>query len=440
VIYHSDGTPLDVNATVNYGEELFINVTIWNYGEVDIYNAELKIWAISQGVTLDYWELDKISNFYDPNDNEMLDATAPYNYVDIEVTWNTSKTGYDQLTLETAKIVAHISILAPVIGGYGSPPIPEINYNNNDAEVELVPESVGMLTLTDPGYVTPAVVDVGRLYFQVDEVIMTASGGGVRLLGINISQVGTAQDSDVSAVRVYRDINWNGFLDPNDYLVDRDVFTGGVLKVDVAMFIRDGRSLKFFIIYDIAPAAVAGRTLGSSIDAVTDIYVDPTATVDPIGFPFTSEKSTIMGNINELTGVASGPINAFPGYPIVYKLDLNAFNTDPIKPLEGTLTITDLKVHVTGSASIQLVWLLDHNLDIITFRTASPTVTFDNLAYIVPAWWTRPLYVVLNVAPSTPSGTIVGVSIRTADVTLSTPMDQVDPALDLTRTSTISVM
>jgi hypothetical protein len=439
-IYHSDGTTLDVNATVSFGEDLFINVTIWNYGEVDVYDVDLRIWAISQGVTLDYWELDKTSNFFDPNYNGVLDAAAPNNYVNIEVTWNTSKTGYDQFTLERAKIVTHVDITAPVIGGYGSPPIPEINYNNNDAEVELVPESVGVLTLSNPGFITPASVDVGRMFFQVDEILMSASGGGVRLLGMNLTLTGTARDSDVGIARVYRDLNWNGYLDPGDFLVDQDVFTGGSMKVDVAMFIRDGRSLRFFVIYDIAPAAVAGRTLGSSIDTVTDIYVDPTASVNPVGFPLTSEISTITGNVNELTGKVVGPASAFPGYPVVYRLDLNGFNTDPIKPLEGTLTITDIRIHVTGSASIQLVWLLDHNLDIMGFQPAAPTVDFVNLAYVVPAWWTRPLYVVLNVDPSTTSGTIVGISIKDVDVRLSTPMDLVDPALDLTIDSTIAVM
>jgi hypothetical protein len=439
-IFHSDGTTLDVNATVKFGEDLFINVTIWNYGEVDVNNAQLKVWAISQGVTLDYWELDKTSNFFDPNYNGILDATAPNNYVNIEITWNTSKTGYDQLTLELAKIVTHIDILSPVIGGYGSPPIPEVNYNNNDAEVELVPESVGVLTVTNPGYMTPSSVDVGRMYFQVDEIIMTANGGGVRLLGMNLTLTGTARDSDVSVVRIFRDINWNGMLDPGDYMVDRDVFTGGTMAVDVTMFIRDGRSLRFFVIYDISALAVDGRTLGCSIDTASDVYVDPTATVTSLGFPVSSELAKIIGNINELTGAIVGPSNAFPGFPVVYRLDLNAFNTNPLKPLEGTLTITDLQVHVTGSASIQLVWLLDHNLDIMAYKASAPTVNFNNLAYVVPAWWTRPLYVVLNVDPSTTSGTIVGISIKESDVTLSTAMDQVDLGLDMTMTSTIAVM
>jgi hypothetical protein len=440
VIYHADGTTLDVNATVSYGEDLFINVTIWNYGEVDIMNARLKIWAISSGVTLDYWELDKTNNFYDPNYNGLLDAIAPFNYVNIEVTWNTSKTGYDQLTLEGAKIVAHIDILAPVIGGYGSPAVPEINYNNNDAEVELVPESTGVLTLNNAGFVTPAVVDVGRMFFQVDEMTMTATGGGVRLMGMNLTLTGNARDTDIAIARVYRDLNWNGVLDPGDYLVDQDVFVSGVMKVDVAMFIRDGRTMKFFILYDIAPAAVAGRSLGSSIASTTDIYVDPTATVDGTGFPIVSDSAVIVGNANELTGKIVGPNSAFPGYPVVYRLDLNAFNTDPMKPLEGTLTITDIRIQVTGSASIQLVWLLDHNLDIISFQAAAPTVNFIDISYVVPAWWTRPMYVVLNVDPSATPGTIVGISIKTADVRLSTPQDQIDPALDLTMTTTIAVM
>jgi hypothetical protein len=270
IIYHADGSPLDVNATVVYGEDLFINVTVWNLGEVHITDAKVKVWAISSGVTLDFWELTTNVNFNDPDGNGQIDALTATNYVNVELTWDTSKTGYDQATLEEAKIVGHVDILTPIIGGYGSRPIPEIDYGNNDAEVVLVPKSTGVLTVSNAGYVTPAAVDVGRMYFLVDEFTLTATGGGVRVLGMNLTLGGTAGDADAADVIILWDKNDDGILGPSDYVIDQGVFTGGVYAVNMAMFVKDGRMLKYFVVYNIAGTATAGRTIGSSIAMTRD--------------------------------------------------------------------------------------------------------------------------------------------------------------------------
>ena len=67
-------------------------------------------------------------------------------------------------------------------------------------------------------------------------------------------------------------------------------------------------------------------------------------------------------------------------------------------------------------------------------------MTFDNIGYIVHAWWTRPAYIVLNINPGASSGTNVGITITAADVTLSTAQDTVDPALNLAGSTIINEM
>ena len=122
------------------------------------------------------------------------------------------------------------------------------------------------------------------------------------------------------------------------------------------------------------------------------------------------------------------------------RLDLSAFNMDILKPLEGSLTIADLDITITGSGDVDLVWLLDNNLDIISYRLGTPTVTFNNINYIIPAATGRTLYVVLNVSPGAASGGQVGITITAADVTLTTPQDSIDPALNLIWNTDIAVM
>jgi hypothetical protein len=441
VIYHKDGSSLDVNATITYGEELFINLTLWNLGDVDITNAKIKVWAVSGGVTLDFWELTSDINLWDPNDNGMVDNIAsPYNYVQTEITWNTSKTGYDKPTLMAGRIITHVDIISPVIGGYGSSPIPEIDYSNNDAEVVLVPMSTRELSVSNAGYLTPSEADIGRMNFWVDKVTMSASGGGVRILGMNLTLTGTAMPVDIAGVKVLRDMNGNGIPDPGDYPVDSGIFVGGIYPVNFAMYVRDGRTLDFFFLYDIHRSGSASRTFGSSIASTNDIYVDPVATVSSLGFPINSDLATIMSNKNELTGVATGPAKVFAGFPALYKLTLNGFNTDLARPLDGSLTITDIDVQVTGSADVIFVWLLDHNREIISVKAAAPVVSFTSVDYTVMASSSRDLYVLLNIDPFAAPGGMVGITITAGDVTLSSMQDVVDPGLSLVAMSDIAVM
>jgi len=67
-------------------------------------------------------------------------------------------------------------------------------------------------------------------------------------------------------------------------------------------------------------------------------------------------------------------------------------------------------------------------------------VTFPSLSYTVTAAASRVLYVELKVLPTAPLGTVVGIQVLTADVTLSGTEDSVDAALNLQRTSTVKTM
>ncbi|NIS11057.1 MAG: hypothetical protein GWN12_03270, partial [Thermoplasmata archaeon] len=219
LIFHEDDTTTDQNTTLTFGETLYIYIQFWNLGEVHIDNAEVEVWAISNGVTLDYWDLTSDDNFNDPNMNGMIDAEEPgANHAWTILTWNTSRTGYDQATLENASIKVSISILAPLKGGAGSDPILESDYSNNQISRRLIEPADGKLTITDTGYVMPAVVDVGILDIVVDRLQFSATDGNVHIMGINITLLGTARDSDINRVYLVEDTNFNSIWDYDDRL------------------------------------------------------------------------------------------------------------------------------------------------------------------------------------------------------------------------------
>ncbi len=441
LVFHEDGTSLDNNSTVVFGEELFINVTVWNKGDVEITNARVQVWAISNGVTMAYWDLQTSSGFWDPNFNDKIDGVSfGNNYVSTNITWNTSKTGIDQPTVEKAKIVVHIDIKSPVVGGYGSDPVPETNYENNDAQKNLLPTSDGQLTVGNAGYTTPASCDKGQLRFLVDRLTLTAAVGAVRITGITVTMTGTATTTDVPTVYVYHDVNANTRLDAGDRLVGSGTPVASKLHVNEAYIVKMGTSASYLIVCDIAGNAVATRTLGSRIAAMADITVTAPATVVNVGFPFNSETSTIATNNNKLTGTAAGPANAYAGAYVRYTLTLDAKNTNAAKLTQGSLTITQLKVRVTASAQITTVRLVDDSGKVIAELPSAATVTFPSLSYTVTAAAARTLYVELKVSSTAPSGTVIGIQILTADVTLSGTEDSVDAALNLLKTSTVRTM
>ncbi len=441
IIFHEDDTTTEMNKTVVFGETLYIYVKVRNFGEVDITNTEVEVWAISDGVALDYWDLTTDANFNDPNDNDMLDAKDPLNnYVWTMLAWDTGRTGYDQPTLEKAKIKVSVAIITPLKGGPTSDPILESDYTNNEVTRGLLEPSDGDLTIADTGYLTPSTVDVGRLDFVVDRILCTASDGNVHIMGINVTLTGTAWDTDVKWVSIYEDANFNGIVDLSDRLAARGKFTSGVWAAPENWVIYDGANLQYLIVYDISDAAVNGRTLGSSITVMDDIYVEAPGTIIASAFPYASELAIITAEQNELDGVGTGPAAGFRDSYVVYRLDLTAYNRNAGKKFDGSLTITWLRMDITGWANISEIWLLDGSQSVIGTASPAATITFPGLRYTITAAASRTMYVVLNVKADTGQGEVVGIDIDRNDILLTSGLDVVKTTFGITLKTTIKMM
>lgn len=441
IIFHEDDTTTEQNKTVLFGETLYIYVKVWNYGEVHVTNARVQVWAIADGVALDYWDLTTDDNFDDPNLNGMLDSVfSDDNYVEVIIPWNTTRTGYDQATLEKAKIKVSVSILTPVKGGAASDPILEHDYDNNEVVRGLLEPSDGKLEIKDIGYITPTYVDIGQLDVVVDRLEFSASGGNVHVMGINITLTGTARDTDIRWVILVEDVNKNGMRDSADRVADFGKFTAGLFKASDNRVIFDGDSIQYLILYDIADVAVATRSLGSSISVYDDVFVEaPGYIINPL-FPYASEKSIIQSNKNELDGKGIGPAAAFRDSYLIYALSLTAYNADAGKLLEGSLTITKITMEVTGWANVSGIWLIDDGEEVLDYSAPASTVTFTGLRYPVEAATGRVVYVALYVKADTAQGEVIGIEIDRTDVTLSSAQDVVLNTFGITVSTTIQLM
>jgi hypothetical protein len=441
LIYHEDDTTTDQNNTLLFGETLYIYIQFWNLGEVHITNAEVEVWAISGGVTLDYWDLTSDDNFNDPNLNGMIDAAVPgSNYVWTILTWNTTRTGYDQATLEAASIRISISILTPLRGGAGSDPIIESDYSNNDVSRRLLEPADGKLRITDTGYVMRPEVDVGILDIVVDRLHFAAEDGNVHIMGINITLLGTARDTDIRRVYLVEDVNSNSLWDYDDRLACSGTFSGNVWQAPENWAIYEGQTIQYLIIYDISNAAVDSRTLGSGIIAMDDVYVEDPGTITSPTFPYLSTMSTIRSNKNELDGVGYGPAAAFRDSYLTYALALTAYNADGAKQFQGALTITQIQMDVIGWANVTQVWLLDDAAEVLASAAPAPTVSFSGLRYTVYADTGRVIYVAMSIKADTAWGEKLGIDIDRTDINLFSPNDVVVPTFGITLTTLVEYM
>jgi len=441
LIFHEDDTTTEMNRTITFGETLMIYIQIWNHGEIHITNAKVEVWAISKGVALDYWDLTTDANFQDPNSNGMLDAgDSEYNYVETILPWNTTRTGYDQSTLENASIKVSISILTPIMGGIGSDPILEDDYSNNEAIRGLVEPADGDLTILDTGYITPSEVDAGVRNIVIDRLVFAATDGNVFITDINVTLTGSAVDSDVSRVALYHDENWNGRVDPEDVLSSQGTFTAGVWQSSENWVIFTDQSTQYLIVYDMSDIAVSTRTIGSSISVNTDVVVASPGQIISLGFPYSSELAIITSNQNVLDGVGYGPTAAFRDTYLVYGLDLTAYNRIVSKQFEGSLTVMSIRIDVTGWNNLTDIWLVDEDENILGYRSPAGTVTFNSLNFTISAISSRQMDVVLKIAPDTAAGEVIGIELDKNDVTLSSVIDSVENTFNIKMTTTVNIM
>ena len=257
---------------------------------------------------------------------------------------------------------------------------------------------------------------------------------------MNVTLLGTAQDSDIGKAYLYEDTNFNSQVDFEDRLAASGVFIGGVWRAAENWVIYEGDTIQYLIVFDISDAAVNTRTLGTSIVDVADIFVEQPGQIINPAFPYSSTMASIMGNQNELDGIGYGPAAAFRDSYLVYLLDLTAFNRNLGKRFEGALTITSIEMDVTGWSNMTDIWLLDDAQVVIGHATPASTITFSGLRYTIYASAGRVMYLAMNVKTDTAQGEILGIDIDKTDVLLSSAMDRIYTTFGISLSTRVDVM
>ncbi len=152
--------------------------------------------------------------------------------------------------------------------------------------------------------------DVGML-----KLVLSADANQATLTGMRVDKRGTSTlDSDVAAVKLYRDLDGNGNFTTADTLLGTTTFVA-----DVAIFgslnvvIAAGQPVTLFIVIDIAGGASVGQTVGVRLANNNYLAVDADSTVDPTPFPVRSSDVTILA---QPLGTISGTVTDGSGNPI----------------------------------------------------------------------------------------------------------------------------
>jgi N-acetylneuraminic acid mutarotase len=287
--------------------------------------------------------------------------------------------------------------------------------------------AVGTL-LVAPGAQTPAAssiapssANVAMLQFELS--MPTASAEAAKVTAITLAAAGTANDQTaVQRVRLYRDLNANGAIDPQQDLLLGSVDSvpsdnAQVTIVGLAESIPPGTSASMLVVVDFSGQGSTGQTVGFGVAAngVTAVGLRSTAAIATAGTPIAGALKTLDSGGGLF--VAAGLMNpAFSTEAVgalnvpMLQMSLKAAANQPIKLTQLTLRASGFGDDQAAYASVRLY--LDLNADGVvqtsdqalgtptTVSGNDGTATFGGLTAVIPAGTTQTILVVADFTSS----------------------------------------
>jgi len=150
----------------------------------------------------------------------------------------------------------------------------------DDVLVDDVAPTTEILTVTWTD-LAPATVQQWEVSVEMLGLTLESTGS-TGITDIRISLLGTGVDADIGMVAIYDDTNDNSVFNPGtDILLGRTVFFGGVAWIGFPspFPVTSATPENLLILYNIAPFAAVGNTVGAGILAPADISLDDLDTV-----------------------------------------------------------------------------------------------------------------------------------------------------------------
>jgi hypothetical protein len=283
------------------------------------------------------------------------------------------------------------------------------------------------VTISNPAVTTINTVYQGQTNNVMQRLTLATNSGTATLNSLTIRNNGTsALDSDVSAVRVYRDTGTLGTLD-GDTQIGSGAFSSDVATISSLTESITTTGLNILIVFDISANAATGFTVGSRIASQADLTITGAASVGTFS-NHNGQTPTIAGDIVTTTNTAiSTSITNGAVSRVMQKLD---FATN-----YGTASLTGISVTKLGTladaqvTSVGIYSDLDNNNAINgsdaligsgTFTSGVANITFGTAQAVTT---TASHYLVAyTISPSATVGATIGSRIATASaLTIAAP-------------------
>jgi hypothetical protein len=275
------------------------------------------------------------------------------------------------------------------------------------------------VTVTNPAAATLSTVYQGQTNNVMQRLNLVTNTGTATLTGLTIRNNGTSTlDSDVSAIRIYRDAGTLGVLD-SDTQIGSGAFASDVATISALTESITTTGLNLLIVYDVSANAATGVTIGSQIQSQANLSITGAASVGSFT-NFNGQTPTIAGNIVTTantavaTSIATGATNR-----VMQKLDFNTnYGTASLSGISVTKLGTMADAQVT---SVGIYSDLDNSSAINgsdalvgsgTFTSGVANITLSSAQSIT----TTPTHylVVYTISPSATVGSTIGSRIASA--------------------------
>jgi hypothetical protein len=148
-------------------------------------------------------------------------------------------------------------------------------------------------------------VEQGMPNVPIEKVVLNTDMFNANWTAIRIDSNGTSVDTDISGLRIYKDFNNNGSLEPAiDILINAgtETFETGTKTVILTTPETISPTPKtYFIVYSVANGATIGNTIGGLFGTKDYFMVTSPNTVRPTNFPFQSGTPYIHATVDTLT-------------------------------------------------------------------------------------------------------------------------------------------
>ena len=152
---------------------------------------------------------------------------------------------------------------------------------------------VSSITASKTGDFTGSNLTPGATDLPLLQVSVANSEGTASVSTIKVHFVGscTAVDADISALKVYEDLDNSGTVTGGDALVGSTTFSSGVATLSALLFPVSMSGTKLLVSVDVAPGANPAHTLGVEMQDANDLTA---ANATSTGFPISNSSNSAL--------------------------------------------------------------------------------------------------------------------------------------------------